>query len=289
MATCPAGHQDNAQLIGPSYFECRQVLAYEYVMNPAGTNPVGRHVHLCLQRFKGGWKVDRSRVVCAVCRQIYASDTCVECGHEVCVDHAGYTWMRCLCSGCAGRVDAEAAYSFAQPFYRELATIRSVDDPIERLLRWARLDRVSAQITGYERSAILRHVFSRDELERRRLWYDGEVIAWFLVRASAYGIKPEPTYRTRIARPRLFRGEDLVPGPKRAAWCLPGGADVLILSRAPDGSSFDDSDPLVAPATPYDGYLLTDGHLMLDDAIFGQCHGRFTSRGLAILADILAL
>jgi hypothetical protein len=289
MATCPAGHQGYAQLIGPSYFECRRVLADYHIMSPAGIYPVGRHTHICLLRFKGGWKVDRSRVECAICRQIYSSDTCVECHREVCADHAGIRSPHCLCSGCSGRVAAEVAYEIAQPFLRGLATIRSVDDPIERLLRWARLDQVSVQVSGYDRATILQHVFYRGELKRKRLWHDGEIIAWFMARASAHGIKPEPTYRTWVARPRLFYGEDLVPGPKRAAWFLPGGADVLVLARAPDGSSFDDSDPLGTTLVPRDGYLLTDGSLMLDDVTFGQCHGRFTTRGLATLADILGL
>jgi hypothetical protein len=242
-------------------------------MNPSGTMPIGEYLVACGERFRGGWKVDRNRSVCA-CRRLYSAGVCVACGRDVCDEHGQFWGNDHYCFGCVRRIDADTAYKTVEPYFRELAAIAGMADPIERLVRWCRVEFVAEYMpAGRDRTAVLREIFP-DAFEpgAEPGWRDDEVIAWFLRRASALGLKPEPTYRTWVARRRLFYGEDLVAGPLRAAWHLSGGAQ----------------GPLLYSQSAADAYVLTDGSVMLDNnPVTGERPAKLNTRGLAALADLL--
>jgi hypothetical protein len=101
------------------------------------------------------------------------------------------------------RVDIGTAYHQSQPFYRALAVAVTTSDSIERLLRWASLTQASEKATGMSRDALYPYLFP--DRSNNTTWRDQDVLSWFLSRASALGIKPEPTYRTWVAATTLSR------------------------------------------------------------------------------------
>ncbi|MEV4317931.1 hypothetical protein [Actinocrispum sp. NPDC049592] len=305
---CPHCGSVAHKVIAPGFHEC---LGWRTEMfpDPATGQMVGRTI-MCGQRYHAGdGKEHRGICACGT----FAVGICMSCRIFVCGDHStGGERRICLACAEAAQVAAEQekqrqiAEETAQR-EAELARVRAVADPVERLLcaarfhspprqprqhnPWGRASSVDSYADGHRRYLQEILVAVCPELwpnghDGDPPWHTPRLGSWFVRRASAAGMTPPLDLVPLVRRGLFTRRDDLVRGKPQPAWHLPEGSTTP-LSHVVSQESMRYQDEDWA-----DAYILPSGRAVLHPyPRYGtDLHTTFLSvQGLAAMAGLLGL
>ncbi|MGW6441531.1 hypothetical protein [Lentzea sp. NPDC055074] len=307
--TCPHCGSAAHKVIAPGFHEC---LGWrpEVFTDPATGLAVARRIP-CGQRYHAGG--DRGRNTTCACGT-FAVGVCTSCGTFVCGDHSAGGAQR-MCFACVEAARAASEQQEQQEVAAEnaraeaeLARVRAIADPVERLLCGARFfTPVSKPDPGHNPWGRASSADGTSELLRLslqenlvglcpELWPDGhdgdppwhtpKLGSWFAKRASAAGITPPPDLVPLVRRSFLAPRDELVRGRPQAAWRLPEGSTTLLSHVA------DEDAARYATETWADAYVLPKGEVVLHPYLQHGTKLRpafLSPHGLAAMADVLGL